>query len=172
MVVDRPGHRADLADLHHQEHEDADRRTRRAVDERDPRPRRRLRRDGRRPAHHRRRAELEHHDVDPDPDVGAGVITLRNAYPVTLGANVGTTITALLAALAASRPEALTIALVHTTFNVVGILILYVIPILRPLPIMAAERLADLAVKSRMIAVAYVVGVFIVVPLIGVAVFR
>jgi sodium-dependent phosphate cotransporter len=69
------------------------------------------------------------------PMSAAGVISLRNAYPVTLGANVGTTITALLAALAASRPEALTVALVHTIFNVTGILVLYGIPFLRPLPI-------------------------------------
>jgi sodium-dependent phosphate cotransporter len=102
----------------------------------------------------------------------AGVISLRNAYPVTLGANVGTTVTALLAALAASRPEALTVGLVHTIFNLSGILILYGIPVLRPLPIKAAETLADIAVRRRMIAVGYVVGVFLVIPLIGVAVFR
>ena len=105
------------------------------------------------------------------PMAAAGVITLRNAYPVTLGANVGTTITALLAALAASVPAALTIALVHTTFNVVGILLLYVIPLMRPVPIMGAERLADLAVRNRMAAVAYVAGAFIVLPLVGLAVF-
>jgi sodium-dependent phosphate cotransporter len=106
------------------------------------------------------------------PMAAAGVIKLKNAYPVTLGANVGTTITALLAALAASRPEALTVAFVHTLFNISGILILFVIPFMRPLPIMAAERLADIAVHRRMIAVGYVVGAFIVIPLVGVAVFR
>ena len=106
------------------------------------------------------------------PMAAAGVIKLKNAYPVTLGANVGTTITALLAALAASRPEALTVGLVHTVFNVFGILILYVIPIMRPVPIILAEKLAEIAVKRRMIAVAYVVGSFIVVPLVGVAIFR
>jgi len=106
------------------------------------------------------------------PMSAAGVIKLKNAYPVTLGANVGTTITALLAALAASRPEALTVALVHTLFNLAGILILYVVPFMRPLPIRAAETLADVAVQRRMIAVGYVVGAFIVLPLVGVAIFR
>ena len=106
------------------------------------------------------------------PMSAAGVITLRNAYPVTLGANIGTTITALLAALAASVPEALTIGLVHTLFNVSAILILFVIPIFRNVPIILAEKLADVAVYRRMYAVAYVVGAFIVVPLIGVAIFR
>ena len=59
------------------------------------------------------------------PLAAAGVVSLRNIYPVTLGANVGTTITALLAALATSRPEALTVAIVHTLFNVGGIVLLY-----------------------------------------------
>jgi solute carrier family 34 (sodium-dependent phosphate cotransporter) len=106
------------------------------------------------------------------PLAAAGVITLRNAYPVTLGANVGTTFTALLAALAASRPEALTVALVHTLFNVAGILLLYPVPVMRDIPIHMAEKLADLAVARRAYAVGYVVGVFIVVPLVGVALLR
>jgi sodium-dependent phosphate cotransporter len=106
------------------------------------------------------------------PMSAAGVITLRNAYPVTLGANVGTTITALLAALAASTPDALTIGFVHTIFNVAGIVILYGIPFLRDVPIRAAELLADVAVHRRMIAVGYVLVVFIIVPLVGVAVLR
>lgn len=106
------------------------------------------------------------------PMSAAGVISLRNAYPVTLGANVGTTITALLAAMAASRPEALTVGLVHTIFNLAGILILYGIPVLRPLPIKAAETLAEVAVHRRSIALGYVIVAFVVVPLVGVAIFR
>jgi sodium-dependent phosphate cotransporter len=102
------------------------------------------------------------------PLAGAGVIALKNAYPVTLGANVGTTITALLASLAASSPASLTVALAHTTFNVLGIFLLYVLPFARNVPIRGAERLADLAVERRSMAVAYVAVVFIVLPLIGV----
>jgi len=106
------------------------------------------------------------------PMAAAGVLTIQNIYPVTLGANVGTTITALLAALAASSPDALTIALVHTTFNVVGILILYGIPPLRNIPIRLAEGLAGLAVVRKAWALAYVVGTFIIVPLVGIALLR
>ena len=106
------------------------------------------------------------------PLAGAGVITLRNAYPVTLGANVGTTITALLASLAASSPESLTVALAHTTFNVGGILLLYVLPFARDLPILGAERLADLAVERRSLALGYTVVMFIILPLLGVAILR
>ena len=103
------------------------------------------------------------------PLSAAGILTLRNAYPVTLGANVGTTITALLAALATSRPEALTIALVHTLFNTGGILLLYPVNALRQIPIRGAEVLARVAVERRLLAVMYVVGMFIIVPVLGVA---
>ena len=106
------------------------------------------------------------------PLSAAGVLTLRNAYPVTLGANVGTTITALLAALAASSPDSLTVALTHTTFNVVGILLLYVLPFAREIPVLAATRMAELAVQRRVLAVCYVVFLFIVAPLLGVAILR
>jgi sodium-dependent phosphate cotransporter len=106
------------------------------------------------------------------PLSAAGVLTLRNAYPVTLGANVGTTITALLAALAASSADSLTVALTHTTFNIAGILLLYVLPFAREIPVSAATLMADLAVRRRVLAVCYVVVLFIVAPLLGVAILR
>ncbi len=106
------------------------------------------------------------------PLAGAGVIRLQNAYPVTLGANVGTTITALLAALAGSSPEALTVGLAHTTFNVLGIVLLYVLPFARSLPILGAEKLAEIATTRRTMAVVYVFIMFIVLPLIGVTLLR
>ncbi|MDW3220813.1 MAG: Na/Pi symporter [Acidimicrobiales bacterium] len=106
------------------------------------------------------------------PLAAAGVVSLHNIFPVTLGANVGTTITALLAALAASRPEALTVGLVHTIFNVTGILLLYPIERVREIPIRLAQGLAELAVTRQALAVTYVVTVFFIVPLVGVATFR
>jgi sodium-dependent phosphate cotransporter len=106
------------------------------------------------------------------PMSAAGVITLRNAYPVTLGANVGTTITALLAALATGSTPALTVALTHTVFNVTGILILYVPPFVRDVPVYCAEWLARIAAARPIWAVGYVMGAFIVLPLIGVIVVR
>jgi sodium-dependent phosphate cotransporter len=104
------------------------------------------------------------------PLAAAGVLSLRSAYPVTLGANVGTTITALLAAMASGSRDALTIALVHTLFNVGGILIIYPIPRIRELPILAAERLSVTASRRPRWAIAYVFGTFVVVPLVGILV--
>ena len=105
------------------------------------------------------------------PLVAAGILTLPNAYPITLGANVGTTITALLASLAVLRPEGLTIALVHTLFNVTAIAVLYPIPRIRLVPVQLAEALAALAVRRRSALVAYVLGLFLVVPLLGIFLF-
>ena len=104
------------------------------------------------------------------PLCASGVLTLPNAYPVTLGANVGTTITALLASLATGRPEALTVALAHTLFNLYGIVLLYPYRPVRRLPVLMAEGLAKLVIGRRTLAAAYVVLVFIVVPLSGILV--
>ena len=102
------------------------------------------------------------------PMVAAGVLTLRSAYPVTLGANIGTTITALLASLAVLRPEGLTIALVHTLFNLLAIAIIYPVPFIRDLPLKAAVWTAEVATKRSSLVLAYVLGLFIVVPALGV----
>jgi sodium-dependent phosphate cotransporter len=103
------------------------------------------------------------------PLAGSGVFSIRQVYPFTLGANVGTTITALLAATAIHGPMAalaLQIALVHLFFNVAAITIIFGIPVLRDLPIVMAEFLADLAQRSKLYVVAYILGVFFVFPLI------
>ena len=101
------------------------------------------------------------------PMLAAGIITLPNAFPVTLGANVGTTITALLASVAAVAPQALTIALVHTLFNVFGILVFYPLPKMRRIPLILAEFAAAAAQKRHSLVLAYVGGVFIGLPLLG-----
>ena len=100
------------------------------------------------------------------PLAAAGVLTLTTVYPVALGANVGTTITALLASVAADSPDALVVALAHTTFNVFGILIFYPIPALRRIPLALAEWTADVATRNRMLIAVYVIGVFIVLPIV------
>ncbi|MED5446212.1 MAG: sodium dependent phosphate transporter, partial [Actinomycetota bacterium] len=68
--------------------------------------------------------------------------------------------------------EALTVAIVHTLFNVGGIVLLYPMPYVRDIPIRLSENLAKIAINRRVAAVVYVVVVFIVVPLLGVAILR
>ena len=105
------------------------------------------------------------------PMVGSGVLTLRNAFPVTLGANLGTTITALLASLAVDLRAGLVVALTHSLFNLFGILTIYPVPAVRAIPVRLAERLAETASKNYLLVGAYVVGIFLVVPMIGLVLF-
>jgi len=104
------------------------------------------------------------------PLVASGILLVRNAFPITLGANIGTTVTALLAALATGVVNGMIIALVHLLFNVVAIVLVYPIPKIRYVPVILAEKLADVAVKRKWLAVVYVGVVFIAVPLIGILV--
>ena len=105
------------------------------------------------------------------PMFGAGVLTLEAGFPIMLGANIGTTITALLAS-TVTGPAGLTIAVVHLLFNVSGTLIFFPVKSVRRIPIRLSEKLADLAVRNWIWIVVYVVGVFIVVPLAGILIWR
>lgn len=106
------------------------------------------------------------------PLAGSGVFTTKDIYPFTLGANIGTTVTALLAATAISGPAgafALQIAMVHLLYNIFGVSLVYGTPFLRNLPVLGAEKLAEVAHQRRSIAALYVLSVFFVVPGILVA---
>ena len=100
------------------------------------------------------------------PLVGLNVITLERAFPLTLGSNIGTTVTSLLAALASDSnfDLALQISLCHMLFNVIGILIWYPVPKIRRIPLMCAEQLGETTAKYRWFAFAYIVFIFVVAP--------
>ena len=101
------------------------------------------------------------------PLAGAGLITLRQAFPITVGANIGTTVTAALAALAATGPNAeagITIALVHLLFNMNATFLIFGFKRIREIPLAAAARLADFAVTSRRYALLYVIILFYGIP--------
>jgi sodium-dependent phosphate cotransporter len=93
------------------------------------------------------------------PLAAAGILQLEQVYAITLGANIGTTVTAILAALAAG-PAGLTIALAHLLFNVTGVLIFFPFAPARKIPTLLARTLAELTMRSRWYAFAYVAVVF------------
>lgn len=100
------------------------------------------------------------------PLVGAGVVSLEQLFPFTIGANIGTTVTALLAALHTGSPAAVSVALSHLLFNVLGAAAIYPVPVLRRVPLMLARAMGDVAVRSRALAVSYVLIGFYGVPLL------
>ena len=106
------------------------------------------------------------------PLVASGVLALRSAYPITLGANIGTTVTALIASLAVALPEGLSIALVHLLFNVLGTILLYPVPAIRDIPIRLSIGLADLAARKHQILVVWLSVVFLILPLMGLFLFQ
>ncbi|MBT5781730.1 MAG: Na/Pi symporter [Candidatus Marinimicrobia bacterium] len=98
------------------------------------------------------------------PLAGAGVLTLRQIFPFTLGANIGTTVTALLASLTGTV-SALITAISHLIFNIIGILIIYGIPLLRNIPLRLAELISDYAEKNKLTPIIYLLITFILIPL-------
>ncbi|MDO4857576.1 MAG: Na/Pi symporter [Thermoguttaceae bacterium] len=108
------------------------------------------------------------------PLVASGILKLEVIYPILIGANIGTTITALLAAMAYSGAGAtagLTLALVHFLFNASGGLIFYPLPWMR-WPIRWAKFLSNLAARNRWYVIAWVFLVFIILPLAGFLIFN
>nr|XP_002121031.1 sodium-dependent phosphate transport protein 2B-like [Ciona intestinalis] len=103
------------------------------------------------------------------PLVGIGVISVERMYPLTLGANIGTTTTGIFTALA-SEPErleySLQLALVHLFFNISGILLWYPIPLMRRVPIRGAKALGNITADYRWFAVLYMISVFFLIPAI------
>ncbi|XP_069447883.1 sodium-dependent phosphate transport protein 2A isoform X1 [Ovis canadensis] len=100
------------------------------------------------------------------PLIGLGVISIERAYPLTLGSNIGTTTTAILAALASPREKlssAFQIALCHFFFNISGILLWYPVPCTR-LPIRMAKALGKRTAKYRWFAVLYLLLCFLLLP--------
>ena len=102
------------------------------------------------------------------PLVGCGVVAIERVYPLTLGSNIGTTTTGILAALAASGDQlkpALQIALCHLAFNVSGILLFYPVPAMRRVPIRLAKVMGNTTAKYRWFAIFYIVLMFFIIPL-------
>uniref|UniRef100_A0A3B3WTG3 Solute carrier family 34 member 2a n=1 Tax=Poecilia mexicana TaxID=48701 RepID=A0A3B3WTG3_9TELE len=102
------------------------------------------------------------------PLVGIGVISIERAYPLSLGSNIGTTTTAILAAMASPGDRlanALQIALVHFLFNISGIILWYPIPFTR-FPIRMSKSLGNITASYRWFAAVYIILCFFVLPLL------
>ena len=109
------------------------------------------------------------------PLAGAGVLRLQQIFPFTIGANLGTTITGLLAALAVAGQPGIdsklvlagaTVAFAHFLFNASGALIFLPFKRVREIPVLFAERLAELCLRNRAIPIAFIILVFYIIPII------
>jgi sodium-dependent phosphate cotransporter len=102
------------------------------------------------------------------PLVGTGVLKARDIYPFTLGANIGTTITAIIAALGVTGENAvfaLQIALVHFLYNSIAVVVIYTIPFLREIPPNLSYLLSLRVAERKLYGLAYIIGLFFALPL-------
>jgi sodium-dependent phosphate cotransporter len=106
------------------------------------------------------------------PLAGAGVLSLVQIFPYTLGTNVGTTITAMLAALAVGEISAVTVAFAHLVFNICGIVLIWPIPAIRRIPLRLAGNFAAVAANHRWLAIAYIAICFYAVPFAAILILR
>jgi len=101
------------------------------------------------------------------PLCGLGIISLERAYPVTIGCDIGTTFTGLIAAFANPGEgfrESMQVSMSHLFFNACGFLLWFIIPFMRKLPIGIAKFAGRRTAMYRWWAVNYIVGFFFVLP--------
>ena len=97
------------------------------------------------------------------PLAGAGVVRLHQLYPFTIGANVGTTVTALLASLTLNV-TAMVAGFAHLFFNIFGIIIIFLNPLLKNIPLDLADWLSEKAVDNRFLPLLYLIVFFFILP--------
>ena len=100
------------------------------------------------------------------PLVGAGIVTLEQVFPYTIGANIGTTVTAMLAALSTGSPASITVAFSHLIFNLSASALIYVPPPMRAIPLRLARALGRLGSANRLLAALYIALFFFGLPLL------
>jgi len=105
------------------------------------------------------------------PLAGIGVLPLKKMLPMTLGANIGTTLTAMIASLVDLKFNGVQIAFAHLFFNIIGILIWFPVPRMRAVPLSGARLLGQYASYYRFLPILWIAVAFFAVPgiLLGVA---
>lgn len=99
------------------------------------------------------------------PIVAKKIATLKQASPFIMGANIGTTITAFIAAaLNSNTSSGISIAIAHFLFNFIGVLLFFPIPVLRKLPMELAEGLGKITLRYRLAGLVYILLTFFFVP--------
>ena len=106
------------------------------------------------------------------PLAGAGILNLRQIFPYTLGANIGTTVTSFLASMVSGTVAPLSVALAHLLFNIFGIGLLWPIKKIREIPIVLAESLSNRAAVNKLYPILYILIVFFVIPLTLISIVR
>lgn len=97
------------------------------------------------------------------PLVANKKVSLKKSFPFIIGANIGTTITAAIAAFYKTE-AAIALAIVHFLFNFFGALIILPFPGIRNIPVRMATYMGAKSVQTRFIGFAYILLTFFIIP--------
>lgn len=97
------------------------------------------------------------------PLAATSKVNMKRAFQFVMGANLGTTITALLAALFKSE-AAVSLAIAHFLFNLSGVILFMAVPGLRNIPLYLADRIGSISLRWKLTAFAYVLLIFFILP--------
>jgi sodium-dependent phosphate cotransporter len=97
------------------------------------------------------------------PLVASKKVTLAKVFPFIIGANIGTTMTAVIASI--YKPEAaIALALVHVLFNSFGALIFLPFASIRRIPVWLSNYMGKISMKHRVVVFAYILITFFIIP--------
>lgn len=97
------------------------------------------------------------------PLTATGKIRINNALKFIIGANIGTTITAIIASLFKSE-AAISLAFVHFFFNLIGSCIFLFVPYASRIPIALSQYLGYMSEKYRIVGLMYIIITFFIFP--------
>ncbi len=97
------------------------------------------------------------------PAVANRKVSLVKAFPFIIGANIGTTITAAIAAIY-KTDAAISLAVVHFLFNMIGAMLFMPFPSIRNIPVKIATYLGNESTRTRLVGFAYILLTFFIIP--------
>lgn len=105
------------------------------------------------------------------PLVATEKIRLKHAFPFIIGANLGTTITALIAA-SFNSEIAMSIAIAHLIFNLFGAVLFMTTSILRNVFVNFIKKFSIVMTGNRLIGLGYILVMFFLLPFILITVHK
>lgn len=98
------------------------------------------------------------------PIAAKKVVGLNRVAVFIMGANLGTTVTAFVAAVFSSNTSSVGIAIAHFLFNFIGVLLFFPIPALRQVPVRMAKTFGKTTARHRLIGFAFILLTFFLIP--------
>lgn len=105
------------------------------------------------------------------PLVATEKIRLKNAFPFIIGANLGTTITALIAA-SFNSEVAMSIALAHLIFNLFGAILFMSISFIRSGLVNFIKKFSIVLTRKRVVGLAYIIITFFLLPFLLISIHK